>query len=270
MHRRNLNELSIPERKELSQLIKEFIDTHPEVIEMHANTHAFLHSGANGLYFLSFHRNLLGIIEKWMNDEKGKPQFVPLPRWRADLNKEIPKEFFAKEIVNMNPSLGGRFSGFIHERLGDFSDDQSLGQAVKFRLDVPAHIAIFGPDDPRYSFKFPIAWCWHALLDDIWTEFQQQTLVVPNCIGLFLNDARQMLSSFGLGNSVAIIPHFHAPNIHTHRETHWHQEWWGSWPHPHTNLHDHGTPSHDHRIIAQYPLPHSRVHHGAIVSLTAS
>jgi hypothetical protein len=97
-----------------------------------------------------------------------------------------------------------------------------------------------------------------------------QTVTVPNVVGNFISDAQRILSSLGLGNSVTVLPHAHAPNIHVHTEIIWHQEWWGKWPETKTTYHDHGTPPHDHHIVGQYPLPNAKVQPGTVVNLTAA
>lgn len=169
-HRINLNALPGSERQALRDLILDFLNDavvgdHPSIV----------HSGVN---FFTGHRSYLARLESFLT-LNGGARFVPLPEW--DPRNEIPAEFNVVDalddgtarvpLANLTPN-DPMPPEFAPNTVCAFETAEDLAAAV-----IPwhngVHVGVGGTMvDFMQAPAAPIFWCWHALLDDIYFDWQ--------------------------------------------------------------------------------------------------
>lgn len=257
MHRTDLNTLAAAERTQLAQLIQQYAT--PAIVNQHAFPPPEAHAPGT---ILSWHRNFILGLENFLVAQ-GRPEWVPLPAW--DPANQIPAEFNIPNagpdrLVNLNPGIN--FSpDFDHANLGNFENNIDLGMAIMSR-HAAVHNTVGGIMSSFRSPAAPIFWPWHSFLDDIWWEWQRQTVVVPDCSGLAQNQARSLLNSVGLNlGTVTVIPHVDFPFTFPFP---WQPQppqlppFPLPWPRPRP---------HRHVVVDQSPEANDRVHHGVAIDL---
>lgn len=201
MHRRNLNDLTQADRKDLSKLIQDYVT--PAVVQDHVQNGHLIPAN-----FLSWHRNYLMGLENYLQ-AKGHTKFVPLPAW--DPSTQIPEEFNVPNrgpdrLEELNPNVS--FENIV-ANLDNFENEEELMDAIEGRHD-DVHNRIRGVMQTLRSPLAPIFWCWHSFVDDIWWEWQRRQLTVPDCIGLTLSRARRLITGMGLAvGSITTQSHSH-------------------------------------------------------------
>lgn len=267
MHRPDLNGLSPAERAELAQLIDNYAS--PAIVAQHQSPPPGIHS--NGAIFLSWHRNYILGLENYLIAQ-GRPEWAPLPAW--DPASPIPPEFNipgsgpdALRDLTPNVSFSPQFD---HVNLGNFETEAALGNALMGPHGT-VHIRVGGLMGDFRSPSAPIFWPWHSFLDDIWWEWQRQTVVTPDCLGQTLAQARATLTAVGLAvGTVTTSAHPHLPFPfpdpfpdpfpEPSRFPFFPFPWPPPRPRPLVRRHRHV-------VIEQDPDPGDRVHHGVAVDL---
>lgn len=170
-HRPDLNGLSPQERQTLVDLMLRYITN--KIVDDHGK---IVHEGAD---LFTGHRIYIEGMQSFLSSNGGG-QFVPLPKW--DPANPIPAEFNVVKpqddgtarpaLVNLNPQriLPSEYKcPGLRQR---FDTLQSLG------LDIDtwhgeAHMSVGGTmADGRIAPAAPIFWCYHAFLDEIYFDWQ--------------------------------------------------------------------------------------------------
>jgi hypothetical protein len=183
-----LTSLSTADQKLLASLIDKYTSAnHNAVIKVHENTmmDPKLHSVHQRPYtqLFTFHHTYLEGLESYLTAQ-GYGRFVPLPKWIP--SQPIPRIFGyhngKKVIQNFNPNQD--WTQFYHSKLGVFIEDVTSGptdstpdaEILANTLVVPhnnTHNIIGGIMATMSSPTAPIFWCYHAFIDDIWTDWKQ-------------------------------------------------------------------------------------------------
>lgn len=183
MHRSTIQSLSPAERTELASMIITYVT--PSVVQEHMDWHMGNGPGGmtgpgSGENFLAFHRTYIAKLEAYLTAQ-GRPQYVPLRTWNPQT--PIPPEFSHPGRVSSNPGIplptwatvaGGTIPDplFGHTALGQFASSDELGRALGFQFHGSVHNAIGGDMATFQSPLDPIFFPWHALLDDLWSEWE--------------------------------------------------------------------------------------------------
>jgi hypothetical protein len=190
MPRADLNSLSPTDRTSLVNLIISYLNdaivaSHTTII--HQDIHIF-----------TGHRAYIEGLETFLASNGGS-QFVPLPSWNPA--RSIPAEFNIVKprdngtqrlpLVNLNPNRP-KPSQFSIPAVWNFQNGDVLGNAVNpWHGDV--HGVVGGTmSDFNQASAAPIFWCWHAYVDEIYSDWEQRNLADgrPIWIGNFSRSDR--------------------------------------------------------------------------------
>jgi hypothetical protein len=168
MPRADLNTLSAANRTNLVNLILSYLND--AVVAAHTT---IIH---NDIHIFTGHRTYIEGLEAFLA-ANGGGQFVPLPKW--DPAKPIPAEFNVVKprdngtqrnpLVNLNPNRP-KPSQFAIPAVWIFPNGDDLGDAVN-----PWHGGVHGAvggtmSDFNQASAAPIFWCWHAYVDEIYSD----------------------------------------------------------------------------------------------------
>lgn len=264
MHRRDLSSLSESDRAQLADLIEQYAT--PAVVQQHINGPPGLHT--SGTVFLSWHRAYLGGLEAFLVAQ-GQAQWSPLPAWNPAT--PIPSEFNRPDsgrdaLVDLTPNVS--FSpDFDEPALASFTSDDELGMALMGPHGT-VHVQVGGVMADFRSPSAPIFWPWHSFVDDIWWAWQRLSVVVPDCGGMTLTQARAALTAAGLVVGAATVqPHREWPFAlppDASPTLHWHP---GGGFHLHPTRSSPPRPKHLHRVVDQMPEEGRMVQSGTAVDL---
>lgn len=170
MATRNLLTLTSNERQQLVNLMLNYIND--QIVDDHMH---ITHSGAE---LFEGHRAYVKKMENSLT-QNGNGQFVPLPRW--DTSTVIPPEFnivkphndgqINPPLENLNPGMSLP-AGFRKPELCTFQNAAEVGNAIN-GWHGTVHNTIGGTmRNAMISPYAPIFWCYHAFLDDVYSEWQ--------------------------------------------------------------------------------------------------
>ena len=170
--RQTLTSLPASERQALVNLILEYLTD--AVVAAHAT---IIHSGE---HLFTGHREYIEHLEAFLVT-RGAGRFVPLPTW--DPSTPIPLEFRVVKatdgglprpaLMNFNPNLPmpGQFAP---PAVCNFASATDLGNAAN-GWHGSVHITVGGTmGQLAIASAAPIFWCWHAFVDEIYWDYQNQ------------------------------------------------------------------------------------------------
>ena len=171
-HRQNLNALPAGERQALANLILQYLND--AIVATHTT---ITHSGE---HIFTGHRQYIEQLEAFLTAQGGG-RFVPLPAWNSAT--PIPPEFNVVKpqdngaarpaLVNLNPNLPVP-SEYAPPAVCNFASATDLGNDVS-GWHGSVHITIGGTMSQfSIASAAPIFWCWHAFVDEIYWNYQNQ------------------------------------------------------------------------------------------------
>jgi hypothetical protein len=176
--RQDLNALPAPERQALVNLILQYLND--AVVAAHTT---ITHSGE---HLFTGHRQYIEQLEAFLA-ANGGGRFVPLPAWNSA--NPIPPEFNVVKaedngtarapMVNLNPNMPMP-AQFAPPAVCNFASGTDLGNAANgWHGSVHSTVGGTFGNFPIASAA-PIFWCWHAFVDEIYWDFQNQCTAVSN------------------------------------------------------------------------------------------
>ena len=174
-HRQDLNALTPAARQTLVNLILQYL-TDPVVAAHTTITHS-------GEHIFTGHRQYIEQLEVFLAAQGGGA-FVPLPAWSP--SNPIPPEFNIVKaqdngtprpaLLNLSPNLPMP-SQYAPPAVCNFASGTDLGNDVN-GWHGSVHGAIGGTMGQfSIASAAPIFWCWHAFVDEIYWDFQNQCAV---------------------------------------------------------------------------------------------
>lgn len=179
-HRQDLNSLSASERQALVNLILQYLND--AVVAAHTT---ITHSGE---HIFTGHRQYIEELETFLAAQGGG-RFVPLPAWSPanpippEFNVVKPKDDGTPQpfgpLNNLNPNLPMP-SQYAPPAVCNFASATDLGNDVN-GWHGSVHGAIGGTmGDFNTASAAPIFWCWHAFVDEIYWDYQNQCTARPD------------------------------------------------------------------------------------------
>ncbi|MBA2659482.1 MAG: tyrosinase family protein [Nitrosospira sp.] len=171
-HRQNLNTLPAAERQALVELILQYLND--AIVAAHTT---ITHSGE---HILTGHRQYIEELEAFLTAQGGA-RFVPLPAWNSA--NPIPAEFSTVKpqddgtprpsLINLNPNIPMP-SQYTPPAVCNFASLTDLGNDIN-GWHGSVHVTIGGTmGSLAIASAAPIFWCWHAFVDEIYWDYQNQ------------------------------------------------------------------------------------------------
>ena len=173
--RQDLNALPAADRQALVNLILQYL-TDPVVAAHTTINHA-------GEHIFTGHRQYIEQLEAFLVAQGGG-RFVPLPAWSPA--KPIPAEFNVVKpqdngsarppLINLSPNLPMP-GAYAPPAVCNFASGTDLGNNVN-GWHGAVHNTVGGTmSQLSIASAAPIFWCWHAFVDEIYWDFQNQCAV---------------------------------------------------------------------------------------------